>query len=64
MTLILCQCLSCVKVRTPIVNGYPVEATRMFVCGICGNKRCPHSDDHRNECTNSNEPWQAGSRYK
>lgn len=35
----------------------------MVCCGICGCKRCPHSDDHDNTCTNSNEPGQLGSRY-
>lgn len=34
---------------------------RMFLCGTCGNKRCPHATDHRNACTGSNEPGQAGS---
>ena len=38
--------------------------TRMIVCEICGNKRCPHGTDHRLECTNSNEPGQPGSRYE
>jgi hypothetical protein len=61
--LINCQCLRCVKERTPVVNGVPVQATRMFFCDICGNKRCPRSDWHENECTGSNEPGQPGSRY-
>lgn len=26
-------------------------------------KRCPHATDHRNPCTESNEPGQLGSRY-
>ena len=29
----------------------------------CGNKRCPCAAHHDNECTNSNEPGQAGSLY-
>jgi hypothetical protein len=37
---------------------------RMFLCAKCGNKRCPHAKDHRNECTNSNEPGQKGSLYE
>jgi hypothetical protein len=37
--------------------------TRMIVCPRCGNKRCPHASDHRNACTNSNEPGQPGSVY-
>lgn len=36
---------------------------RMIVCPTCGNKRCPHATDHRNECTNSNDPGQPGSSY-
>jgi hypothetical protein len=35
--------------------------TRMIVCPLCGNKRCPHASDHRNACTNSNESGQPGS---
>lgn len=35
----------------------------MRVCATCGNKRCPHANDHRNQCTGSNEPGQPGSAY-
>jgi hypothetical protein len=35
----------------------------MIVCKVCGNKRCPKAEDHRNKCTGSNEPGQVGSRY-
>jgi hypothetical protein len=38
-------------------------ATHMVLCPICGNKRCPHANDHRNACTGSNEPGQPGSAY-
>lgn len=34
-----------------------------YACEICGNKRCPHHSDHRNACTDSNEPGQPGSDY-
>lgn len=37
---------------------------RMIVCKQCGNKRCPHANDHRNICTGSNEPGQKGSAYE
>ena len=37
--------------------------SRMFLCPDCGNKRCPRATDHREVCTGSNEPGQAGSRY-
>lgn len=59
-----CNCLQCLRdrdERTPW--GWPVETAMMIVCSICGNKRCPHATDHRNECTNSNEIGQVGSRY-
>jgi hypothetical protein len=36
---------------------------RMFLCPDCGNKRCPRATDHREACSGSNEPGQAGSRY-
>jgi hypothetical protein len=36
----------------------------MIVCAQCGNKRCPHANDHENACTQSNEPGQAGSAYE
>lgn len=43
----------------------PVTVTdmRFVVCPDCGNKRCPHANDHRNACTGSNEPGQDGSAY-
>ncbi|MFB4584463.1 hypothetical protein ACE3JG_18250 [Enterobacter hormaechei subsp. oharae] len=37
--------------------------SRLVVCPECGNKRCPHANDHRNACTASNEPGQDGSAY-
>jgi hypothetical protein len=39
------------------------EDMRMVVCPMCGNKRCPHANDHRNVCTDSNEPGQPGSSW-
>lgn len=36
---------------------------RFVVCPECGNKRCPHANDHNNSCTGSNEPGQVGSAY-
>lgn len=43
----------------------PITLTdmRFVVCPDCGNKRCPHANDHRNGCTGSNEPGQEGSAY-
>ncbi|SAZ49310.1 Uncharacterised protein [Enterobacter kobei] len=37
--------------------------SRFVVCPECGNKRCPHANDHRNACTGSNELGQEGSAY-
>lgn len=36
---------------------------RFVVCPDCRNKRFPHANDHRNDCTGSNEPGQEGSAY-
>lgn len=43
----------------------PITLTDMHfvVCPDCGNKRCPHANDHRNACTGSNEPGQEGCAY-
>ncbi|EHM46036.1 hypothetical protein [Yokenella regensburgei] len=51
----LCWCRTC----------RPITLTdmRFVVCPDCGNKRCPHANDHRNTCTGSNEPGQEGSAY-
>lgn len=49
-----CRCQSC----NPQMVGQ-----MMFLCANCGNKRCPHANDHRNACTQSNEPRQQGSAY-
>jgi len=57
--------------RSPVITGCwchtcrPVAMTdmRLVVCPTCGNKRCPHANDHRNACTGSNEPGQEGSAY-
>lgn len=63
-----CNCLQCLRDRkegTRLPGGLwvPAEAQRMVLCAVCGNKRCPHATDHRNECTASNEPGQPGSVY-
>lgn len=50
-----CHCQTC----RPIT----MDDMRMVMCPTCGNKRCPHANDHRNACTNSNEPGQPGSAY-
>ncbi|WP_254909308.1 dATP/dGTP pyrophosphohydrolase domain-containing protein, partial [Salmonella enterica] len=50
-----CWCRTC---RPVTMNDM-----RFVVCPECGNKRCPHANDHRNDCTGSNEPGQVGSAY-
>lgn len=46
-----CPCWSCLTVAG-------VQVWWMVVCDTCGNKRCPHAMDHRNQCSGSNEPGQ------
>lgn len=50
-----CSCRTC---RPVTMNDM-----RFVVCPECGNKRCPHANNHRNACTGSNEPGQEGSAY-
>ncbi|MEM5356993.1 hypothetical protein [Enterobacter kobei] len=50
-----CWCHTCRPVT--------ISDMRFVVCPECGNKRCPHANDHRNACTGSNEPGQEGSAY-
>jgi len=57
-----CNCRACLRLRDK-PDAWPAECTRMILCAICGNKRCPHATDHRHACTNSNERGQAGSAY-
>lgn len=67
-----CSCHRCVSEHVKAVPPVPSEMlfgvidprlNRMFLCAICGNKRCPHAADHHNACTGSNEPGQPGSLY-
>jgi len=44
-----CSCFRCY-----VEAGYLMRL-RMFLCPTCGNKRCPHAEDHREECSGSNE---------
>jgi hypothetical protein len=58
------HCYSCVGSKPAYEDSWlTVGMTQMIVCAECGNKRCPHSTDHRLDCTGSNEPGQEGSRY-
>jgi len=57
-----CGCYNCMShVRGE--HGFPMVLSQMILCPECGNKRCPKATDHNNECTNSNESGQIGSRY-
>lgn len=58
-----CPCRRCVRERGDQIGGLPAALAMMIVCPTCGNKRCPHANDHRHECTGSNEPGQPGSAY-
>lgn len=59
-----CGCYACIGDKPVREDGWlTVGMTRMIVCALCGNKRCPHGTDHRNACTGSNESGQEGSRY-
>ena len=51
-----CSCRTCRPVT--------FADSRFVVCPECGNKRCPHANDHRNACTGSNELGQEGSAYQ
>lgn len=56
------NCYECLKDKWEF--GMPVPATRMILCPVCGNKRCPKATNHILDCTNSNEPGQQGSRFQ
>lgn len=56
------NCHKCLEGHTT-PDGFPITATRMVLCPTCGNKRCPKATDCELECTDSNEPGQAGSIY-
>jgi hypothetical protein len=51
-----CNCRQCRRDRNEMSSsGFPIEMAMMIVCDICGNKRCPHAENHKYKCTNSNE---------
>lgn len=59
------SCGRCYSCLSKVIGsfGLPITASMMVVCPDCGNKRCPKSTHHDNDCTGSNEPGQIGSRY-
>jgi hypothetical protein len=59
------NCHKCLEGKAICYGPYEIaEAlTRMIVCPVCGNKRCPKATDHHLDCTGSNEQGQPGSVY-
>ena len=58
-----CGCSRCRTDRNerhPSFPQFPIHAAMMILCESCGNKRCPHADDHRFLCTESNDDGQIG----
>lgn len=49
-----CDCDTCRKERGELFRD------RMYVCHVCGNKRCPKIENHRFKCTGSNDLNQIG----
>jgi hypothetical protein len=61
-----CKCRKCWREKGDgIMKKFGIVTGDLFmmVCETCGNKRCPHANDHRNACTGSNDIGQAGSTY-
>ena len=59
-----CECHKCIAdFNLKNEYGFPRSSSKMIVCPICGNKRCPKASDHRLDCTNSNAPGQPGSIF-
>lgn len=66
-----CSCWRCIEARERVsptvttIDGLVIKGfLGMVLCARCGNKRCPHANDHDLECTGSNEPGQKGSAYE
>lgn len=45
-----CNCRKCLVDRDERIHGIPAHISVMVVCPTCGDKRCPHAEDHRNPC--------------
>ena len=59
-----CPCRHCEEQRGDTINGFPSAWSHMIVCSICGNKHCPHADNHTFPCTGSNAPGQASGTHQ
>lgn len=59
------RCGNCRKCLDGVTDsgGWPVAMTRMIVCSVCGNKRCPKASNHALDCTGSNEPGDANEEH-
>jgi hypothetical protein len=54
-----CGCRDCLTNSKQLDSGgFPITMSRMVLCKICGNKRCPHATSHLNACTGSNDVGQ------
>lgn len=63
-----CGCHHCLDHFRSGAPGRPSDVFALFpigmvLCPDCGNKRCPHANDHRWACTASNDTGQLGSAY-
>jgi hypothetical protein len=58
----VCPCRACLTASG--LKDDHIGIWWMVVCQICGNKRCPHGNDHHNACTNSNAVGQKGSDWE
>ena len=45
-----CLCIRCIRENDIRHGPVPLYMARMIVCPECGDKRCPHAEDHRNPC--------------
>ena len=60
-----CGCRTCHNIRMDAIKAHLFERhRRMIVCKTCGNKRCPHANNHIHPCSGSNKPGQKGSAYE
>jgi Zn finger protein HypA/HybF involved in hydrogenase expression len=65
-----CWCENCAQEAYDAIEGVEkkLEArmmlARMFLCPVCGNKRCSMATDHLLTCGFSNDPGQWGSSYE
>lgn len=59
------QCVHCYNEQyKKIDENFRPLIRVMILCKKCGHKRCPHANNHLNQCTNSNETGQKGSSYE